>query len=138
MNLKLEPGACPLPLAEAFVTILRAELDRAVAQGKSLDDGAVLNFRDPTYSAETGGFHPVEVAIDRSGRLLYVTDFSFVGTPPMAELAKEIDFDFSMDMLQLFGQEFPLDKGAGLFQLFQKCFAEYHTSGVYQVEVSQL
>ena len=26
-------------------------------------NGVVLNFRDPTYSAQNGGFHPVEVSM---------------------------------------------------------------------------
>lgn len=55
-----------------------------------------FNFRDSSYSAESGGWHPVEIRIEQeSGQwhFNYITDFSYVGYP-YPELAKEVDFDF--------------------------------------------
>ena len=52
-----------------------------------------LNFKDPSYSATTGGFHPVEIRLTRRGddwHLAYVTDFAYVGIGDYAELAKEL------------------------------------------------
>ncbi|GAK85917.1 hypothetical protein JCM19238_3507 [Vibrio ponticus] len=56
-----------------------------------------FNFRDTSYSAEDGGWHPVEIRIEQENgqwHFCYITDFSYVGDP-YPELAKEVDFDFS-------------------------------------------
>ncbi|MGS0677219.1 DUF2787 domain-containing protein [Shewanella sp. 125m-1] len=55
-----------------------------------------FNFRDTSYSAESGGWHPVEIRIEQEDgqwHFSYITDFSYVGHP-YPELAKEVDFDF--------------------------------------------
>lgn len=97
--------------------------------------GAIVTFRDPDYSACTGGFHPVEFSIDRDGRLLYATDFAFAGRPPDTELVKEIDFDFSLGLLQHFGIEHPIRQGRALFAQWQENFLAYHEIGAYVVSV---
>ena len=131
--MKLQPPA--LPLIPALVTLLENEIAKAtVSSGK----GVILNFRDPDYSPETGGYHPVEIALDQSGSLLYMTDFAFVGDGYFAELAKELDFDFSYGLFQQFGREYPIREGAELFSLWQENFVCYYQSGVFQVSVSEL
>jgi hypothetical protein len=48
-----------------------------------------FNFRDTDYSACAGGYHPVEIRIERIGsnhkpdywQLVYITDFSYQGAP---------------------------------------------------------
>ena len=60
-------------------------------------EALTLNFRDTTYSAEAGGYHPVEIRIEKEGeywQFSYLTDFAYVGFP-YPELAKEIDFDIT-------------------------------------------
>ncbi|WP_236688716.1 DUF2787 domain-containing protein [Vibrio renipiscarius] len=55
------------------------------------------NFRDASYSAEDGGWHPVEIRIEQHQErwhFSYITDFSYVGYP-YPELVKEVDFDFA-------------------------------------------
>jgi hypothetical protein len=47
---------------------------------KDFDGGDItVNFRDPTYSAEFGGYHPVEIRISAKGEIEYITDFAYVG-----------------------------------------------------------
>lgn len=56
-----------------------------------------FNFRDTSYSAESGGWHPVEIRIEQENgqwHFSYITDFSYVGYP-YPELAKDVDFDFA-------------------------------------------
>lgn len=122
----------PFPLSSAFVAILEAEIAKAAVPSGS---GVTLSFRDPGYCPETGGFHPVEIRIDARGRIEYVTDFAFVGLPPFAELAKEIDFDVSLGLFQHFGREFPIHHGRDLFALWQGNFVSYHRMRVYTVTV---
>ena len=62
-----------------------------------ITSSVIFNFRDQSYSAESGGFHPVEIALtretDNTWHYAYITDFAFVGNQ-YPELAKELDFDF--------------------------------------------
>ncbi|CAH0526261.1 DUF2787 domain-containing protein [Vibrio hippocampi] len=55
-----------------------------------------VNFRDTSYTADTGGFHPVEICFTKVNgnhcHLLYITDFSFSGGH-YPELARDLDFD---------------------------------------------
>ncbi len=61
-----------------------------------------INFRDCSYNCEAGGYHPVEIALQKPPEseywcLLYITDFSYYGHP-YAELIKDLDFDFSSEL----------------------------------------
>jgi hypothetical protein len=52
-----------------------------------------FNFRDPNYTADKGGYHPVELRLEKHNELwqfIYITDFSYQGGP-YPELVKEID-----------------------------------------------
>lgn len=135
MPLSVLANSCPFSLSVALIALINAEIERA---GIPLPQGVILNFRDPGYSPERGGYHPVEIAIDRKGMILYITDFSFVGRPPYAELAKELDFDFSQQLFGHMGQDYPLSEGREIFQLWQSNFVAYYRSGVYQIEANTL
>lgn len=124
-----------ISLQAQFVGILEEVI---AANGVVAERVLCLNFRDPHYSPEHGGFHPVEIAITADGTLLYVTDFAYVGSAPFHGLAKELDFDCSLGLFQTMGREFPLAQGNGLFQVWQRNFCEYYRSGVYTVEVGRL
>lgn len=55
-----------------------------------------VNFRDTSYTADAGGFHPVEICFtkieDNHCHLLYITDYSFSGGH-YPELVRDLDFD---------------------------------------------
>ena len=101
-------------------------------------NGVVLNFRDRSYSAINGGFHPVEIAIDGDGDLIYLTDFSYVGIPPYAELEKELDWDFSRGRFFQFGCDYDLECGRGLLNFYLMNFIAYQKSGCFEVEVTAI
>jgi len=121
-----------LKLSKDLINIIEQQIENK----KASDGYLTLSFRDPTYSAETGGYHPVEILINADGQVQYITDFSFVGQGGYAELVKELDFDFSLGLFQHMGRDFPLEQGAELFKIFQSNFCSYYKSGVYEVEVS--
>jgi len=98
--------------------------------------GAIFSFKDPTYSYESGGYHPVEVCINSFGKLQYVTDFAHVGRPPQVELAKELDFDFEHCCFGHMSIDYPLSEGAELFAIFQENFVSYYQSEVFAVELT--
>ncbi|MCP4339134.1 MAG: DUF2787 domain-containing protein [Desulfobulbaceae bacterium] len=129
--MNIEKAGYPLTVRSAFITILEKEL----GQVNVVSRGAILSFKDPDYSADKGGYHPVEIAISSDHRILYITDFSYVGTPPFIELAKELDFDFSLQLFQQMGRDYPLHMGRELFHHWQQNFCAYYDMGVYQVTV---
>jgi len=66
--------------------------------GHVTEDGlTTINLNDTSYSPTEGGFHPVEIMINKRGEkawVVYVTDFEYVGDGYNTELAKSNDFDF--------------------------------------------
>ncbi len=87
------------PLATCLVETLASHilLKGEVAESLLSSHRVVFNFRDKSYSAEGGGFHPVEICLFRSSdgdwQYQYVTDFAYVGNH-YPELEKALDFDF--------------------------------------------
>jgi hypothetical protein len=100
--------------------------------------GVIINFRDKSYSAASGGNHPVEVHIDSKGNLLSITDFAYFGVPPFVELGIELDWSFEQDSFRQFDDMYDLECGRGLLGLYLANFTAYFNSGVYQVEVTRL
>ncbi|WP_330130788.1 DUF2787 family protein [Shewanella xiamenensis] len=70
-----------LPLPEPFYELLERQL--AALNNPNLNI-VTLNYRDPDYSYESGGYHPVEINLYRQGDcwyLNYFTDFAYCGGP---------------------------------------------------------
>ena len=103
------------------------------------NESIVFNFRDKSYSAEAGGFHPVEIAFTKEAynqwKYTYITDFAFVGNH-FPELAKEIDFDFLSEewFASYLGKYSPLKRNEAaleLYPLWEGNFLAYVDMGVY-------
>ncbi len=110
-------------------------------QGESIGNASELtiNFRDKDYSAAAGGFHPVEVRLEKRGigwELVYITDFSYQGQSD-SELVKEIDVCFVIKRVyhMLVGW-LSEREGNELLTLFVTNFVEYYNTGCYQVTIS--
>ncbi|HDY93500.1 MAG TPA: DUF2787 domain-containing protein [Pseudoalteromonas sp.] len=98
-----------------------------------------INFRDKDYSAKAGGFHPVEVRLEKRGigwELIYITDFSYQGRPD-SELVKEIDVCFVIKRVyhMLVGW-LSEREGKDLLTLFVANFVDYYNTGCYQVSIT--
>lgn len=122
----------PLSIQDEFCSLLEDELNKA---DFSTSSGAVISFRDPDFTPETGGFHPVEIAVAPDGSIQYVTDFAYFGRPPHCELAKELDFDFSQGIFQHFGIEFEIAEAKEVFSLWQDNFLAYVRMDAYTITV---
>ena len=114
-----------LPVSTKFDHQLQNLLNQNEVRSKSV----TLNFRDPTYSAKRGGFHPVEIRLeqyDNMWHFCYITDFAYIGSGPYAELTKELDFDFQSGVFQnLFGV-FPIEQATDMFQIWEGNFLYYY------------
>lgn len=135
MPITINPQTKITMLDPGFVSVVNDLL-----QDTSLDASqfAALNFRDPTYSATNGGYHPVEIHVDSKGDVLGITDLAYFGVPPFVELGIELDWSFEHDSFRQFDDMYDLDCGRGLLGLYLANFTAYYNSGVYQVEVTTL
>jgi len=125
-----------LPVSDEFVKLLLQQLSPAT-EGIDTFTSATINFRDPEYCAESGGYHPVEVRLvwqNNAWHFDYITSFSFVGLGWCAELAKELDFDFGQNCFEMRGyrpQVFAV--GEEMYRLFEQNFIEYVRMEVFDV-----
>ena len=135
MPITINPQTKITILPPDFVVIMNNQL-----RNVSLDASEViaLNFRDPNYSAENGGYHPVEIHVDSKGNILCVTDFTYFGAPPFTELGIELDWSFDQGYFRQFDDMYDLECGRSLLGLYLANFAAYYRSGAYQVEASTL
>ena len=135
MPIEINPQTRITMLAPAFVSLLNDQL-----KDTSLGDSEMiaLNFRDPGYNADSGGFHPVEIHVDSKGDVLSITDFAYFGMPPMVELGIELDWSFEHDYFRQFDSMYDLECGRGLLGLYTKNFVAYYSGGCFEVEVTTL
>ncbi len=125
----VQPESLVLPVTKALTTILPQLIDQSTIDTAN---GVVINFRDPDYSAKYGGYHPVEVSINNTGALLYITDFAYDGHPPFAELVKEIDFDFSCQLFQHYVINRSLISSKALYRLLKSYFCATYRQRAHQ------
>jgi hypothetical protein len=137
MALQIEQVA-GLTVPKPFIDVIVS----AVVEGGDLVEGAkavTINFRDPDYSPEAGGFHPVEIRLEKqttSWQLIYITDFSYQGRFD-PELIKEIDVCFNIKQVYHFlAGWLNAREGNELLALFISNFVEYYNTGCYQVTVT--
>ncbi len=133
--MQIQTSSTVLPVSDGLIVVLQLAIEIADTNDEL---GLVVHFRDPNYSREMGGFHPVEIALNACGELLYITDFAYVGTEPFIELAKELDFDFQCGRFQQFSREYPLREGRAMFELWQSNFLTYLEMDAYEITVEGL
>ncbi|ASJ39686.1 DUF2787 domain-containing protein [Vibrio vulnificus] len=96
---KLTFTASTLPVSKQLHTLLSKHFNDHLLNSETLTTSRYLlfNFRDKSYSAEEGGFHPVEIAICQTSTeewsIEYITDFAYMGNY-YPELERNLDFDF--------------------------------------------
>ncbi|WP_281184433.1 DUF2787 family protein [Trichlorobacter lovleyi] len=90
----------------------------------------IISFKSSDYSAKKGGYRPVEVMI-RDSQVIYVTDFTYVGSGPFAELVKGMDWDFAAGECGQTGMYFGLEEAAELWRLYQSNFVDYFKAGKF-------
>jgi hypothetical protein len=140
MKLTFNPKQC-FSVPEALYSILNTELLKITPPEEDIT-AITFYFRDPEYSADDGGFHPVEIRIiqptsnNNQWSFEYITDFSFQGLP-YPELAKDIDVCFITKTIYT-GYVGALNEKAGdeLFKLFIENFVSYAEIGIFEVEIS--
>lgn len=139
MPISLITGDFALPLSTEFHEFLLETFDNtSITHDVSC---VTFNFRDPTYSAESGGFHPVEISLIRYGEawlLDYLTDFHYVGFP-YPELEKAFDVSWNDGYSWLVGVgDCAISDFVDYWQLWQRNFVSCVQMGVFTLHVSML
>ncbi len=139
MRMQFNTESCPFALSSQLLKALESALRKSDVDVSS-ESCLTLVFRDESYSVETGGFHPVEIRLVKTGdewQIDYITDFCFVGNGYDAELTKEIDFDFANNYgFHLYTGESKLSELSELFNIWQSNFVSCVERGVFQVKIT--
>ncbi len=129
----IQKAGYPLSVSDQLVLILTHEIEQ---HGEvDMSSGCTIHFRDPWFSAESGGYHPVEIGLNELGHVQYITNFAYVGVGQQAELVKELDFDFAHGLFQHLGRDFPISDCAELFETWQSNFCAYYLFKVFNVTI---
>ena len=135
MPLEINPQTKITMLDPGFVSVVNELLKDTSLNGPGI---VALNFHDQSYSAENGGYHPVEIHVDSKGDILSITDFAFFGCPPMVELGIELDWSFEQGSFRQFDSMYDLECGRSLLGLYTRNFVAYFEDGCYETEVTIL
>ena len=144
MTIQINTEGLVVPVSKSLCNLLTESLtqniDVIVAITNSKATAITFNFRSPDYSAELGGYHPVEIHIERNGdtwRLCYITDFAYVGSGYCTELAKDADFDFQQGVFQSLVGIYPLHTAKSFYSIWESNFMEYATNlEVFDLSIS--
>lgn len=131
---KLIFTASTLPVSKKLHKLLSKQLTAQMLSNEALTTSRylVFNFRDKSYSAEEGGFHPVEIAICHTSAgewsIEYITDFAYMGNH-YPELERNLDFDFRVGQFFVAYQGWLPMQGSrdakALYQLWESNFLAY-------------
>lgn len=133
---------CSLPISNK----LHQVLIKRINQQEAMEHQSVtINFRDSSYSAEEGGFHPVEVSLQKDHQqrwsILYITDFAYMGNY-YPELERSLDFDIGNSMAFVAGIGWQRITAYGvhdLYQVWESNFLSYFAMGAFdQIELTPL
>ena len=139
MTIIFNQDGISLPVSQALLILLNQEAERT-----NLDlvrcTQLTFHFRNPGYSAEQGGVHPVEIRLVRGlddWLFDYVTDFSYQGLGQDAELCKELDFNFLDGEHSMLGWgPLRLAEARELFDIWQSNFIAYCRLECFSITVA--
>ncbi|EJY4612587.1 DUF2787 domain-containing protein [Vibrio vulnificus] len=86
------------PISHKLKSLLKSKVETFWKQNPNKEDceSLTINFRDTTYSADAGGYHPVEIMLLKESesqyQIQYLTDFAYQGNV-YPELERNVDFD---------------------------------------------
>ncbi|WP_210473328.1 DUF2787 domain-containing protein [Vibrio crassostreae] len=131
---KLNFTASLLSVSKKLHKLLSEQLTAHLLSNEALATSRylVFNFRDKSYSADEGGFHPVEMAICQTSTgewsIEYITDFAYMGSY-YPELERNLDFDFRVGQFFVAYQGWLPMQGSRdakeLYQLWEISFLAY-------------
>ena len=87
-------------VSKKLKSLLKNKIEEYLQQNSAKKgcESITINFRDTTYSAELGGYYPVEIMLLKQNeglyQIQYLTDFAYMGNV-YPELERNVDFDIA-------------------------------------------
>ncbi|HHK8637530.1 TPA: DUF2787 domain-containing protein [Vibrio parahaemolyticus] len=135
MNLTFDVERLLLPVSVDLQDVLNQLISES-GKWTPMIQSVVINFRDSSYSSESGGWHPVEIRLVRlydQWIFDYITDFAYCGGP-YPELVKEVDFNFSSGTGSFsYVPELPITSSEVMefYSMWESNFLSYVEMGVF-------
>ncbi|NOI25378.1 DUF2787 family protein [Vibrio mediterranei] len=88
------------PISQKLKSLLKSKVEAFWEQNTTKMDceSLTINFRDTAYSADAGGYQPVEIMLLKEKpnqyQIQYITDFAYMGNT-YPELELNVDFDIA-------------------------------------------
>ncbi len=133
------------PVSEKLKTLLQREVEAFWQQNPAMSgsESLTMNFRDVSYSAESGGYHPVEIMIlkrtESQYAIQYLTDFAYMGNV-YPELERNVDFDVANGqafIAPLGWQDCNNKQVSEFYSLWESNFLAYLEMGAYdEIDIS--
>ncbi|MFW1401402.1 DUF2787 family protein [Vibrio parahaemolyticus] len=120
-----------LPVSNKLLALLNQHCHASMESTQSTSHALSIHFRDKSYSAEEGGYHPVEIGLnivnDKTVDILYITDFAYMGSY-YPELERCIDFDLGNQVAFTVATGWQSIRSPGfdeLYQMWEQNFLQY-------------
>ncbi|MCS0307436.1 DUF2787 domain-containing protein [Vibrio diabolicus] len=118
-----------LPVSNKLLTLLNQHCHASMESTQSTSHALSIHFRDKSYSAEEGGYHPVEIGLNivngKTVDILYITDFAYMGSY-YPELERCIDFGNQVAFTVATGWQSIRSPGIDeLYQMWEQNFLQY-------------
>ncbi|WP_215408401.1 DUF2787 family protein [Vibrio gigantis] len=133
------------PISQKLKSLLKSKVETFWEQNPTKIDceSLTINFRDTTYSADAGGYHPVEIMLlkeqESQYQIQYLTDFAYMGNI-YPELERNVDFDIENGqafIVPLGWQSCHCDQMVGFYALWERNFLAYLQMEAYdEVKIS--
>lgn len=133
------------PVSQKLKSLLKSKIETFWKQSptKRECESLTINFRDTTYSADAGGYHPVEIMLlkeqESQYQIQYLTDFAYMGSV-YPELERNVDFDIAngQTFIAPMGWQSCHDKSiVEFYSLWESNFLAYLQMGAYdEIKIS--
>ncbi|UPR28402.1 DUF2787 domain-containing protein [Vibrio crassostreae] len=133
------------PVSQKLKSLLKSKIETFWKQNPTKKDyeSLTINFRDTTYSADAGGYHPVEIMLlkeeESQYQIQYLTDFAYMGNV-YPELERNVDFDVAngQAFIAPMGWQSCHDKSiVEFYSLWERNFLAYLQMGAYdEIKIS--
>jgi hypothetical protein len=94
----------------------------------SNSSAVTISFRDPDYSFENGGYHPVEIMLRHKSEewlIQYISTFCYLGVDLNSELVKDLHFDFRQGQLRTLYLTYEMCEMKIIYDLWEANFLSY-------------
>ncbi|EJG1885652.1 DUF2787 domain-containing protein [Vibrio parahaemolyticus] len=123
-------------VSTSFLQLLSQHCQASLGS-KATSQRLTLRFRDKSYSAESDGYHPVDIGLtitdNANMTIVYITDFAYVGKH-YPTLKRHIDFDFRHQLyftVDTGWQRFQSSQVECLYREWERRFMEHVREGIY-------